>query len=194
MGSMTTTSPEGMTPPAGVLPYERELTRDERDALPDDGHRQELIDGCLIVTPAPSAGHQVAALELFFQLRQQVPDELRVLAAPLDVALDDRNVLQPDVLVARKEAFTSRELPQPPLLAVEVLSPSTRLIDLNLKKARYEASGCPSYWVVDPGEESITVWELAHSSYSQVGQATGDQSLELTTPFPATVRLTELFE
>lgn len=52
--------------------------------------------------------------------------------------------MQPDILVARRVDYTDRDLPTAPLLAVEVLSPSTRLIDLNLKKARYEIAGCAS--------------------------------------------------
>ena len=42
-----------MTAMTAVVPWGRELTVDELDAMPDDGHRRELIDGTLIVTPAP---------------------------------------------------------------------------------------------------------------------------------------------
>jgi Uma2 family endonuclease len=177
-----------------AVPRGREFTRAERDALPDDGRRQELIDGCLIVTPAPSARHQVAGFELAVQLRQQIPDHLRILAAPLDVDLDDENVLEPDVLVAPKTAFNERGLPQPPLLAAEVLSPSTRRVDLTLKRARHEAAGCPSFWVVDPADESLTIWELDNDHYAEIAHATGAGTLDVTKPFPATIRLAALCE
>jgi Uma2 family endonuclease len=177
-----------------TVPRGREFTRAERDALPDDGRRQELIDGCLIVTPAPSTGHQGAVLELALALRRQIPDHLRVLVAPLDVDLDDQNVLEPDVLVAPRTAFNQRGLPQSPLLAVEVLSPSTRRIDLTLKKARYEAAGCPSFWVVDPADESLMIWELDNDHYAEIAYATGAGALDVTKPFPATIRLAALFE
>lgn len=75
----------------------------------------------------------------------------------------------------------------PPLLAVEVLSLSTRRFDLLLKRSRYEAAGCPSYWVVDPDVLSITAWELRDGGYVLTGEASGDQSLTLTTPYPITV-------
>jgi Uma2 family endonuclease len=58
--------------------------------------------------------------------------------------------------IPRRSDLTDRDLPTAPLLAVEVLSASTRRIDLMLKRSRYEAAGCPSYWVVDPGEASLT--------------------------------------
>lgn len=66
------------------------------------------------------------------------------MVAPLDVALGPDTVLQPDVAVADRPAFSERDLPAVPLLVVEVLSPSTRSIDLGAKKARDVEAGCPS--------------------------------------------------
>ncbi|MGH3425170.1 MAG: hypothetical protein ACRDO8_10600 [Nocardioidaceae bacterium] len=43
-----------------TLPRGRPLTRADLDAMPDDGHRYELIDGTLVVTPAPSYGPRPA--------------------------------------------------------------------------------------------------------------------------------------
>jgi Uma2 family endonuclease len=126
------------------------LTRADRDALPDDGRRHELLDGALIVTPAPGDRHQNAVVELIFALRSACPPDMRVRTAPFDVTLADDTVLQPDVLVARRTDLGPAGLAAAPLLAVEVLSPSTRLIDLGLKQARYEVAGCAVYWVVDP--------------------------------------------
>lgn len=54
-----------------------------------------------------------------------------------------------------------------PQLAVEVLSPSTRRVDLTLKLSRYEAAGCPSYWVVDPDGPSLTAWQLVEGGTSR---------------------------
>lgn len=151
-----------------VLPQSRPLTADDLTVLPDDGHRYELVDGTLIVTPAPSWRHQRAVVRLLTTLAAAVPDDLEVLAAPFDVRLADDTVLQPDVLVCRIADLTLRDLPAPPVLAVEVLSPSTRLVDLNLKRARFEAAGCPAYWVVDPDVPSITAWALRDGSYVEV--------------------------
>ena len=75
---------------------------------------------------------------------------MRVLAAPFAVRPDRYNEVQPDVLAARYEDLTERGLPRAPLLAVEVISPTSRLRDASLKKAVYARLGTPSYWLVDP--------------------------------------------
>jgi Uma2 family endonuclease len=166
-----------------TLPRGRPLTRADLLAVPDDGHRYELLDGALVVTPAPVPRHQRVVANLLVHLRTTCPEALEVLTAPLDVALSDDTVLQPDVLVARRSDFTETDLPVAPLLAVEVLSPSTRLIDLNLKRARYEAAGCPSYWVVDPEEPSLTAWELQGSEYVERARVATDETFVAEAPF-----------
>jgi Uma2 family endonuclease len=175
-----------------TLPRSRPLTRADLETMPDDGHRYELIDGALIVTPAPAPRHQRAVVELCYLLRSHCPAELEVMVAPLDVALSDDSVLQPDLLVARRADFTDRDLPTAPQLAVEVLSPSTRRIDRMLKYARYEAAGCPSYWIVDPDEPALTVFELRDGRYVEAEHVTGDEAGRVTRPFPVEIRPSDL--
>lgn len=163
------------------------LTRADLDLMPDDGYRHELIDGSLLVTPSPSWNHQHVVGNLFIQLRQACPPDLYVMIAPFDVVLADDTIMIPDLLVARRDAFTKRDLPRAPLLAIEILSPSTRRIDLMLKFSRLEAAGCPAYWVVDPDTPSLIAWELQDGAYTQVAKATGDESARLTSPFDVTV-------
>ena len=170
-----------------VLPQSRPLTADDLAVVPDDGHRYELVDGTLIVTPAPSTRHQRVVVRLLKVLLDAAPEDLEVLTAPYDVRLADDTVLQPDVLVCRRVDLTAQNLPTAPLLAVEVLSPSTRLVDLNLKHARYEAAGCPAYWVVDPDEPSLRAWELRHGSYVEVSSVGGAE--EFSTTLPCSVAL-----
>ncbi len=179
MGTMTATSHGPMT-------------RAELDALPDDGRRHELVDGVLVVTPAPLVRHQAAVMGLFRLLDGTRPADLLLLTAPVDVALADDTVVQPDLLVAPRAQFTERDLPGPPLLAVEVLSPSTRLVDLNLKKARYEAAGCPSYWVFDPDRVELVVWELADGAYGSPIVAAGDDVFRAQRPYVVEISPSEI--
>ncbi len=181
-----------MTPDLLGLPRSRPLTYDDFDALRDavdDGHRYELIDGVLIVTPGPAFPHQRAVGNLHLLLRAACPDDLEVLLAPFDVVLpgDLATVVQPDLLVARSSDFTYRNLPTAPVLAVEVLSPSTRSFDLHLKKDRFRRGGFAHYWVVDPAEPSVTAWRLSGAGdtavYDLVGEARDDETLDLEGPF-----------
>jgi Uma2 family endonuclease len=177
-----------------TLPTGRAFTRQDLEAMPDDGHRYELIDGSLIVTPAPVPRHQRVSARLYLILHAACPPDLEVLYAPLDVELADDTVLQPDLLIARRSDFSDRGLPVPPLLALEILSPSTRHIDLGLKLATYEAAGCPSYWVVDPGAPSITAWELHNGRYVETGAAVAEEEFRTGTPYPVAVTPARLLD
>ncbi|MGN6088334.1 MAG: Uma2 family endonuclease, partial [Actinomycetales bacterium] len=117
----------------------------------------------------------------------QVPVEMAVLFAPMDVVLSEDTVLQPDILVV-PESSIGRVIETVPRLAIEVLSPSTRRIDLMLKRSRYEAAGTASYLVVDPDEPSIHAWVLDDDGrYAQAGAIRGEESLQLSRPFDLTL-------
>ena len=167
-----------------TLPRGRPLTAADLDAMPDDGHRYELVDGTLVVTPSPSTRHQLVSSNLHVLLAGRCPPELRVLAAPTDVRLADDTVLQPDLLVVSRDTLDheTRSLPHV-LLAVEILSPSTRHVDLSLKRARYEAAGCPAYWVVDPDALELVAWEWRDGAFVEVARVVGDDPYTATVPF-----------
>ena len=160
------------------------ITRLELAAMPDDGRRHELVDGTLLVTPSPGSRHQAVVANLLVILHAACPPDLRVRTAPFDVTLADDSVVQPDLLVARAADIDADGLSVPPLLAVEVLSPSTRLVDLHLKRARYAQAGVASYWVVDPDDPSLVAWELHGPAYDDAGRAVGDEVFVADRPFP----------
>lgn len=190
MTTMTTTSAvQGRT--LG-LPRGRALTRDDLDAMPDDGHRYELIDGVLVVSPAPVFRHQIAVGNMHLLLRAAASEDLIVLMAPFDVALSDDTVMQPDLLVARRSDFTARDLPTSPALAVEVLSPSTRAFDLLVKKDRLQRAGCKHYWVIDPQLPAVSAWRLVDGVYVEAGMAVGDETLQLDAPFAVSLTPAEI--
>jgi Uma2 family endonuclease len=177
-----------------TLPRGRDMTRADLDALPDDGWRHELIDGALVMTPAPGYRHQDVVGHLYLILTAACPPDMKVMLAPFDVALAENTVVEPDLLVARRSHFTGRDLPAAPLLAVEVLSPSTRHIDLSLKKSRYETAGCPSYWVVDPVGPTVWIWELEDGRYVERVRVTGETEVRTEQPFPVTFRPSDLVD
>jgi Uma2 family endonuclease len=163
----------------------RPFTVDDLADMPDDGRRYELIDGVLLVSPAPGWAHQEMALALGTYLRAEAPPDLRVLVAPFAVRTSLSNEVQPDVIVARYADLTEACLPVAPALAAEVLSPSTKLHDRNTKKAHYERIGALSYWLLDPtGDGAIEVFELDTDGRLQlVLAATGEETVTVTRPF-----------
>ena len=170
-----------------ALPWGAPLTEDDLAAMPADGHRYELLDGVLLVTPAPSLRHQTCVGSLLVLLHAARRPGQHVFVAPLDVRLSHLTVLEPDVLVARQADLTADRLEGAPLLAVEVLSPSTRRLDLGSKRLAYEAAGVPSYWLVDPDGPSLTVLELEDGRYVERATVAGDEPFHATVPFAVTV-------
>lgn len=142
-----------------------EWTVDMLDELPDDGNRYELLDGALIVTPAPTDVHQLIVGELLARLLVYLrPGQLgRPLMSPADVRRADRrrNRVQPDVFVVQ----LLRDGQRPPypydiadlLLAVEVVSPSSIVTDYQRKRDLYVNAGV-EYWVIDAEARTVAVW------------------------------------
>jgi Uma2 family endonuclease len=194
MGVMTTTRAEPVVLPGDVIVRAGPFTCAERDALPDDGRRHELLDGVLLMTPSPVTRHQDVVGRLFLLLSTQVPRWAKVMLAPFDVVLGDRTVLEPDIVVARRSDVTDKNLPAAPLLAIEVLSPSTRLFDLGPKKDLLAEAGCPSYWVVDPAGPELTAWELRDGQYVEVARVAADETWSTEVPFPVTVSPADLLD
>jgi Uma2 family endonuclease len=160
------------------------FTVSDLDRLPDDGRRYELLDGVLVVSPRPTTVHQFAATQLVMLLGNACPDDLCVLSEPA-VQLSADTEFDPDVVVTRRQDVGGAKLTAPPLLAVEVRSPSTALVDLNRKKAAYQRFGVPSYWIVDPDlqKPSITAYELRDGQYVTQGTATDRETLSAERPF-----------
>ena len=179
-------------------PRGRAFTYADLETMPDDGHRYEIIDGVLIVTPSPRHVHQRGVGNLYLVFRAACPDHLEVLLAPFDVKLAEDTVMIPDLLVARRDDITERNLPVAPVLALEVLSPSTRSFDLHTKKDRFRRAGCAHYWVIDPLVPSVTAWSLNASgetaTYELVGEATGEDTLQVAEPFAMRVTPQDLIE
>jgi Uma2 family endonuclease len=144
------------------IPAERYTVRDLA-GLPDDGKRYELLDGELIVSPAPGTRHNLVVTRLFVQLL----DYLRPLGLgeavtelPSDISWDDDNLVQPDLFVFRPEELSSSwSTIQRLRLAVEVISPSSGRRDRLLKRRLYQKHGVETYWVVDLDAQLVEQWQ-----------------------------------
>jgi Uma2 family endonuclease len=163
------------------------FTLTDLESLPDDGNRYEVVDGMLLVTPAPLPLHQTAVLELAVALRENCPEDLKVFVAPVDFRPTPTRSVQPDVLVCRRKDVGQKTIEKPLLLAVEILSQSTSLADRVLKRRLYEQAGVTSYWIFDPAEEELTVLELEGDAYVERAVVTGKDAFEAELPFPVRI-------
>ncbi|WP_040524590.1 Uma2 family endonuclease [Gordonia effusa] len=171
----------------------RLLTLDEWYALPEDSAgRAELSKGVAVVSPRPGMPHAEASMELGFQLRSQVPATMKVLPE-FEVVLnaDYRPTIRvPDLVVCRRNAGGRSLVARDVLLAVEIVSPSSRRVDHVTKREEYAAAGIQDYWIVDLDREvRLTALTLTKDGYDEVA-ATGEFFSDK--PFPMRLDLHSL--
>jgi Uma2 family endonuclease len=170
-----------------VMRRETPWTVEDLDSLPDDGLRYELLDGTLVVSAAPNVPHQRASFACARLLHAHCPPELEVFVAPLDYQPTRRTSVQPDVLVARRNALGIKNLTIAPVLVVEVLSEGTRSKDQIFKRELYQRNRVASYWVIDPDQPTLTAYDQIDGTYRRAAQVRGADTATLHVPFTVTV-------
>ena len=150
------------------------------------------------MSPAPDSRHQCISANLTTILHRHVrPARLGlVFAAPCDVVLSEKDVVQPDLLFvaeARKSIVKGRGIFGAPDLVVEILSPATRQRDTTEKYDLYARYGVREYWVIDPGNRTVDLWTSAERPLDRrVVVAGGSEAGSEVLPGLA-VRLAEIF-
>jgi len=167
--------------------------------LPDDRNRYEIINGELIMTPAPKMIHQNVISNLFYDLNDFVRKNKlgKVYTAPCDVLFSEKNVVQPDILFIAKEneqIITEENVKGAPNLIIEVLSPSTAYYDLIEKKELYEKFGVKEYWIVDPKKQWVEIHLLENKKYKLHQKAVKAGELHSVIIKGFTLALKEIFK
>jgi len=183
---MATVSNEGITmvfPADDILgPKQGFWTYEEYAALPDDGNHYEIMNGVLLMTPSPEAGHQSAMLRMghFLLVAVEFAGLGRVLGAPFDVCLAPGRVVQPDLLVvlnANLDKVEEKYMVGGPDLVVEIASPSTATYDRLSKFEAYREACVPEYWMVHPQKKTVEVLVLEEGDYRSLGVFRGRDTL-----------------
>ncbi|SNZ16853.1 Uma2 family endonuclease [Hydrogenobacter hydrogenophilus] len=161
-----------------TLLEKKRYTIEDYEKLPE-GSPYQLIEGELIMSPAPSPEHQEVSINLSYKLYDIVKKTKKgkVLYAPVDVYLDQENAYQPDIVVlleGSKAKITQRGIEGPPDIVVEILSPSTAYYDLLEKKEVYERSGVKEYWIVDPKRKTFEVYANSQEGFKLLSKAKGE--------------------
>jgi len=152
------------------------FTRKDYEQLPED-FRAELIEGDLVMVPAPDPSHQSLVGVIYSLLRAHFGREARhrVLLSPVDIHIDDENIVQPDLLVL-PEGTRATERPwriPGPVWIAEVLSPKTAQRDRGVKLRLYARVGVREAWLVDPDAKTIEVRPLGGADADAPGRTYG---------------------
>ncbi|MFP3154316.1 Uma2 family endonuclease [Lachnospiraceae bacterium ZAX-1] len=147
------------------MPFAQEkktYTNEDYDSFPEDV-RIELIDGQIYYQAAPNRTHQKILIELSYLLQDYIKSNsgpCEVYPAPFAVKLneDDKTTVEPDIsVICDKSKLDNRGCNGAPDLIIEIVSPSNSEHDYILKSALYKTAGVREYWIVDHGNQMITV-------------------------------------
>ncbi len=165
--------------------------------LPEES-RYEILDGDLLMSPAPTTIHQSIVKKLTRILARILEDSGagEVFVAPCDVILSDTDVVQPDVFfVSRERApiVKERGVFGAPDLVVEVLSSATAERDRTVKAKLYARAGVKELWLIDPESKTIEVLQLGAAGFERKALAKSGESAQSPTFPDLRVRLTDVF-
>lgn len=144
----------------------KEWTVEDYLHLGETGTPCQLINGELMMSPAPSILHQIISKRIFKLLDKEAEKGGDVFYAPIDLYIDRKNVYQPDLVYiskSNKGIISTRGIEGVPDLVVEILSPSNIFTDRYFKKKTYREIGVKEYWIVDPGNQTIEIYTHSQS-------------------------------
>jgi Uma2 family endonuclease len=148
------------------------MSAEEFLALPESMTRMELIQGEVLMAPAPEIDHQRTVGYLHILLKT-ITGTGEVLISPVDVHLGEASVLQPDVLWLAPdttvEMVEGKYLRGAPELVIEVLSPSTEKVDRAEKFHLYQQHGVGEYWLVSPAGRFVEVYRREEGKFVRLG-------------------------
>jgi len=144
-----------------------------------EGTLAEIINNQIFMSPSPLSKHQKVLNKVNNKLYNFLESTAagEVFIAPLDVYLDENNVVQPDIIVVIKDNLRivqeNGHILGTPDLLIEVLSPENRDHDLITKKNLYEQFDVKEYWVIDPDTRETLGHKLVNGKYQSLGEEIG---------------------
>ena len=129
-----------------------------------------MIDGEMFEMACPTFTHQDMLSWINMKIRTYLTEHkgpCRVLPAPFAVYIlnDDRNYVEPDIsVICDRNKLDDKGCHGAPDWAVEIVSPSSKHMDYVRKLALYQSAGMREYWIVDPAQQSVTVYDLEHEA------------------------------
>ncbi len=154
-----------------------DLKTDQDFAELPEGTLAQLLEGEIFMVPAPVPEHQRVSGKLFTRLLQYVERKNlgEIFFSPIDVFLDEHNVVQPDLVYISEEKRSiigEKRIEGAPDWIAEILSEGNAYHDLKTKKKLYERHGVAEYWIVDPMERSVEVYRNGESGFKLITSST----------------------
>jgi len=168
------------------------ITRYDYQEMREGPPYYQIIEGDLVMWPAPDTFHQSIAgriYSLILQFLEKNPIG-EVFIAPLDVFLSDVNVYQPDVIFIskqRRSIISEHGIEGAPDLAIEVLSPGTARFDKGSKRKIYARAGVKELWLIDPEARLVHVYQLGRNA--ETPAATYDEKAVFKSPLLLGLRI-----
>jgi len=142
------------------------------EALPE-GERAELIDGEMFRMDTPARVHQDISGELFVTIKLYIrkkEGKCKVYAAPFGVSIkkDKKNFVEPDIsVICDRDKLDEKGCHGAPDWMIEIVSPSSKKLDYERKVKLYREAGAREYWIVDPMEETVTVYDFEQGAVAE---------------------------
>ena len=158
------------------------FTYEDYKTLPETGPRYQVIEGDLIMTPAPTTLHQRISANIEYSLRQHILQigEGEVFDAPVDVILSDTDVVQPDILwlQSKNRTMVKKEgIFGAPDLVIEIISPSTEAQDRGVKRKLYAKYGVKELWLVDGHKRKIEIYSIGNRFEVPIAEVEGNRPI-----------------
>ena len=164
------------------------MTYEEFMALPEEeGKHYELIEGELVLNPAPVPRHQWILAKVQYALHSYFEKHGggRALFSPIDVVLSSENVLEPDIIVMMSDRLSligPKNIEGPPNITIEALSDGTRRKDEVTKRRLYERFGVDEYWIYDPEIDTVKIYRRSGDAFERAIEIDTETGGTITSP------------
>jgi Uma2 family endonuclease len=162
------------------------------------GVRLELVNGEVAASPSATPNHSYTEKALGSILFHYVREKkLGRLYGDVDTLFGRYNVRRPDLIFFSKKRLDlvgEKAMEGPPDLCVEIVSPSSRLIDRRDKFKQYAKGKVAYYWIVDPEDRTAEAFKLAGSRYKPAGAGNGQEMVSFPPFADLKISLGELWQ
>ena len=128
--------------------------------------KYEFINGEEVMLAAAAIPHIRIQRNLLNILYNYLKGKRCEVFAEAKVVFDEKNWLQPDlIVVCDRNKIKNTHIKGAPDFVAEILSPATQFRDFGIKKDTYEKFGVHEYWMINPADQTISVYLLKDGKY-----------------------------